>query len=144
MECRGFAIHHVLVEGWRATNGLAGVVDYEIETVARAQHLGAERLDAGSVAQVESVNGEAIAPLREVRFLYVASGGIARKTRRDYEVCTCTQQLDASLISDLDASAGDEGDAAAQIGRLRTLRGNRDRPGFRVAGTAPAERRSVS
>src|SRR6185312_15295260 len=122
VERGGFALHHVFVEGWRATNCLAGVVDYEVQTIARAQHLGAERLDTRRVTQVESVDGEPIAPRRKVRLLRVTRRGVARKARRDYEVCACAQQLDTSLISDLDSSASEQRNAAAQIGRLRTLR----------------------
>src|SRR6185437_14222834 len=118
----GFAFHHVFVEGRRATNSLAGVVDYEVQTIARAQHLGAERLDTRRVTQIEPVDGEPVAPLRKVRFLRVARRRVAWKARCDYEMCTGAQKPDAGLISDLDSSAREQRNTAAQIGGLRTLR----------------------
>ena len=61
------ALHHVLVEIGRTPDGLARVVDDEVEPVARGEQLVAERLDARRVAQIESEDLEPIAPLAESR-----------------------------------------------------------------------------
>ena len=111
----------MLVEVGRTPHGLAGVVDDEVEAIARGQQLAAERLDARRVAQVESEDLEAIAPLGEVRLLRVARRGVAREARRDDELRAGAQQLEAGLIADLHAPAGEQRDAAAQVGELGAL-----------------------
>ncbi len=70
------------------------------------------------MTQVEPEDLESIAPLAEIRLLGVARRRIARETRRDDQPRAATQQLQASLIADLDASAGQQRYASAQIREL--------------------------
>ena len=119
---RGLALHHVAVEVGRPPHGLAGVVDDEVEPVARRQQVRAERLDARRVAQVEPEDLEPVAPVLEVRLARVPRRRVAREARRHDQLRARAQQLDPGLVADLHAPAGEQRDAAAQVGRLRPLR----------------------
>ena len=66
-ERRPFGRHHVRVELRRTADGLAGVVDDEVEAFTRGDEVAAERLDARRVAQVESDDLQPVPPLAEVR-----------------------------------------------------------------------------
>ena len=68
-------LHHVRVELRRPPHGLAGVVDDEVEPVARGEQVAAERLDARRVPQIEPEDLEPVAPVAEVGLLRVARGG---------------------------------------------------------------------
>ena len=81
----------------------------------------AERLDARRVAQVEPEDLEPVAPLVEVGLLRVAIRGIAREARGDDELRARPQQLDPRLVPDLHAPAGEQRDAAREVGGLRAL-----------------------
>ena len=59
---------------------------------------------------------------REVRLLRVARGRIAGEPGRDDEVRARSQELEAGLVADLHAAAGQQRDAPAQIGQLAALR----------------------
>ena len=61
------------------------------------------------------------APLAEVRFLRVARGGIAREAGGDDQLRAGAQQLQAGLVADLDPAAGEQRDAAAQVGQFGAL-----------------------
>ncbi len=74
MQGLGFASHHVSVKARRSPHGLAGVVDNEVEAIARAQEFVAEGFHAGCVAQIQTEDLETVAPFTEVRLL-----GIARR-----------------------------------------------------------------
>ena len=118
---RGLAVEHVPVEGRRAPHGLARVVDDEVEPVAGRQEVRAEGLDARRVPQVEPEDLEPVAPVLEVRL-----GGVAARPHRagtggDDQRGAGAQQLDPGLVADLHAPAGEQRDAAAQVGRLRPL-----------------------
>ena len=114
-------LHHVRVEVGRTAHRLAGVVDDEVEPVARGQQLAAERLDARRVPQVESEDLEPVAPVAEVGLGGVARGGVAGKARGDDEVRARAQQLEPGLVADLDPPAGEQRHAAAQVGQLGAL-----------------------
>src|SRR5260221_10188632 len=100
-----FVGHHVLIEIWRTPHRLAGVVDDEIQAFAGLEQVPAEGFHAGSVAQIETKNFEPVPPIVEIRFAGVARSGVARETRRDDKLRPGPQQLDASLIAYLYASA---------------------------------------
>ena len=102
---RRLPFHHVRVERRRPANGLAGVVDDEVEAMARLQHLAAERLHAGRMSQVEAEDLEPIAPFAEIGLARVARRRIPRKARGDDEVGARTKQLESRLIADLHAAA---------------------------------------
>ena len=110
--------HHVRVELGRPADGLAGVVDDEVEALARGDQVAAERLHARRVAQVETEDLEPMAPVAEVGFLRVARRGVARKPGRHDEVRAGAQELQAGLVADLHAPAGQQRDASAQIRQL--------------------------
>ena len=81
----------------------------------------AERLDARRVPQVEPEDLEPVAPVVEVRLARVPGRGVAREARRDDQLRARAQQLDPGLVADLHAPAGEQRDAAAQIGGLGAL-----------------------
>ena len=116
---RPFRRHHVRVEVGRTPDGLAGVVDDEVEPFARGDEVAAERLDGGRVAQVETEDFESVTPIAEVGLLRVARRGVPREARRDDEVRAGAEELQAGLVADLDASAGEQRDTAAQVRELR-------------------------
>src|SRR5262245_61690232 len=114
--------HHVRVEiGWPA-HGLTCVVDDEVETIARLEHLSTERLNTRRVTQVEPEDLEAIAPLLEVRLVGVSRRRIAWEPSGHDEPRTAAQELQAGLIADLDATTGQQRDASAKVGQLGALR----------------------
>jgi hypothetical protein len=110
-----FAFHHVGVELGRAADGLAGVVDDEVEAREGRHEVAAEGFDAGGVAEVEAEDLEAVAPIGEVGFPGVALGGVAGEAGGDDEVRAGAEEFDAGLVADFDASAGEEGVAAAEV-----------------------------
>ena len=63
---RRLALDHVAIELRRPPHGLAGVVDDEVEPLARRAQVLAERLDARRVAQIEPEDLEPVAPDVEV------------------------------------------------------------------------------
>ena len=117
---RRFLGDQVRVELGRAADGLARVVDDEVEARAGGDDLSAERLDARRVAQVETEDLEAPAPVGEVGFQRVACGSIARKTRGDDQVRAGAQELESGLVSNLHAAARQQCDASPQIRQLRS------------------------
>ena len=116
---RPFCRHHVRVELRRTPDGLACVVDDEVEALARGDEVAAERLHRGRIAQVEIEDFESAPPIVEIGLLRVARRGVAREPCRDDEVRAGAEELQAGLVADLDAPAGEERDAAAQIRELR-------------------------
>ena len=50
-----------------------------------------------------------------------ALDGVVGKARRDNDVGAGADQLDGNLVSNLDAAASDNGDAALAVGRLKPL-----------------------
>src|SRR5688572_24762697 len=83
---RSLPFHHMLVELGRTAHGLTGVVDDEVESVTGGEKLATERLNAGSVPQVEAEDLQPVAPLAEVRLGSVAGGRVAGKSGSDNEV----------------------------------------------------------
>jgi hypothetical protein len=81
----------------------------------------AEQLDARRVPQIDAVDVEPARPLGSVDLAREPARGIAREPRRDDHLGARAQQEHRGLIADLHAPAGDERDAAAQIGRLVPL-----------------------
>src|SRR5581483_4213883 len=116
------AAHQMIVEADRATDGLACVVQDDVEAVVVREELPTERLDARRVTEVDAVDREAIAPLREVGLARVAIGGVPREARRHDYACAGAEEHDRRLIPDLDARAGDQRHASAEVRRLVTLR----------------------
>ena len=55
-EARRLAIHHMPIELGRTPDGLAGVVDDEVEPIVPAQQVAAELLDTRGVPQVQPVD----------------------------------------------------------------------------------------
>ncbi len=115
IEDDAFTLHHVGIKLGRAANGLAGVVDDEIEPRASGEQLLAEGLDAGCVAHVEAEDFETVAPVTKIGFHGVALGGVARKTSGDDELRAGAEEFEAGLIANLDAAPGEESDAAGEI-----------------------------
>ena len=109
------------VEGGRPADGLAGVVDDEVEPVARRHQLVAERLDARRVPEVEAEDLEPVAPLGEVGLARVAGGGVAGEAGGDDETRAGPQQLEPGLVADLDPPAREQRHRAAQVGGLGAL-----------------------
>ena len=118
---RQLGLHHVLVEGGRASNRLAGVVDEEVESVVGVEDACAQRLDTWCVAQVDAVDLQAMAPLGEVGLAGVAGGGVDGEPGHADDAGTGPQQHDGRLVADLDPAAGDQGGAACQVAGLGAL-----------------------
>ena len=110
-----FGGHHVRVEAGWTPDGLARVVDDEVEALARSHELAAERFHAGRVAQVEAEDLEPVRPIAEVGLLRIARGGVAREPRRDDQLRARAEKLQSRLVADLDATAGDERNPPAQV-----------------------------
>src|SRR5262245_4744928 len=102
-------------------NGLACVLDDEIEAGKAAFEQARERLHARREAQIEPVNLEPIAPRGEVALPRVTARRIVRKTRRHDDTRTRTEKQDRRLVSNFDAPTGHERHAAAEIGRLHAF-----------------------
>ena len=77
--------------------------------------------DARRVAEVEAEDLESVAPLVEVGLLGVARGGVAGEARRHDQLRARAKQLDPGLVADLDAAAGEQRDAAGEVGGLGAL-----------------------
>src|SRR5687767_10555189 len=117
----GLARHHVGVEAGRTPHGLTRVIDDEVETRARGEQLAAEGLDAGRMAQVEAEDLEAMTPFSKVRLTGVTRRRIPWEARSHDQVRTAAQQLESRLVADLHAPAGEQRDAATEIGQLGAL-----------------------
>ena len=87
--------------------------------------------------EIQTEDFETISPVAEIGLARIPGRRIARKTRRDDHVRARSKQLQAGLIADLDAPAGQQRDAAPEIGQLGALSRN---SGRRTAGTS--DRRS--
>ena len=118
----GLPGHHVRVEVRWTAHRLTRVVDDHVEAVARRHELAAEGFHARRMAEIQAVDVQPIAPLAEVRLLRVARGRIAGEPGRDDQVRARSQELEAGLVADLHATAGQQRDAPAQIGQLGALR----------------------
>src|SRR5439155_6388927 len=105
----------------RAADGLAGVVDDEVEPVAGREQLVAEGLDARRVPEVEPEDLEPVSPAAEVRFPGVARRRVAGEAGGDDQPGAGPEQLNAGLVADLDASAGEQRSAAREVGSLGAL-----------------------
>src|SRR6185503_19274715 len=88
---------------------------------ASIEELAAERLDARRMAQVEAEDLQAMAPLGEIRLLRVALRRVAGKACGDDDVRAAAQELEAGLVADLHAAAGEQRHTAAQVGELGAL-----------------------
>ena len=73
------------------------------------------------MAQVEAVDLQPVAPLGEVGLGRVARCRVARETRGDDQLGAGAQQLQAGLVADLHAAAGEQRHAPAQVGQLAAL-----------------------
>ena len=119
------AVHHVRVELRRTAHGLAGVVDDEVEP---------RRASASSWRQNASTLGvwRRSRPKISSRSPHSAKSGSARVARRRVarearghdQLRAGAQQLDAGLVADLHPAAGEQRDAAAQVGRSRCACGS--------------------
>jgi hypothetical protein len=74
------------------------------------------------MAQVEPEDLEPVCPLAEVRLLRIALRRVPGKARGHDEPRAAAQQLEAGLVADLHASAGQERHPAVEIGQLGALR----------------------
>ena len=110
--------HHVCVEVRWPPNGLTRIVDDEVEALARGEHLAAERLDARRVSKVQTEDLQPFSPLLEIGLLRVPLRRITRKPRRHDQTRASSKQLQAGLIADLHAPAGQEGRAPAEVRQL--------------------------
>jgi len=117
----GFSRDHVAVEGGWTPHRLAGVVDDEVEPLPTVGEVSTERIDTRGVAQVEAEHLEVVAPVGEVRFARVPARAVAGKPSGDDQLRPGAQQLDPRLITDLDATAGEERYAAAKVSDFASL-----------------------
>ena len=73
------------------------------------------------MAQVQAEHFQPVAPVLEVRFGGVTRRGVAREAGGDDQRRTGTQQFESGLVADLDATAGEQRHAPAQVGGLGAL-----------------------
>ena len=99
----------------RAADGLAGVVDEDVERPAGGDLVG-ERDDLRGVAQVDADDPQALQPVLAVGHRGEAARGVARKARRDRRVGAVAQQPQRDVHADLRAPAGEQRAAPAQVG----------------------------
>ena len=74
------------------------------------------------MAEVDAVDGEAVAPFLEVGLARVAARGVVREARGDDHARAGTETHDRRVVADLHARAREKRDAAAQVGGLVPLR----------------------
>ena len=86
MQWAVFTLHHVRIKIRRTTDGLAGIIDDEIEPLIFRDHMTAKRLDAGRVAQVESENLKPMPPVLKIQLLRITHRRITGKTGGDDEM----------------------------------------------------------
>src|SRR3989338_1365725 len=116
------ALHHMGVEIRRPPHGLAGIIDDEIQPLARRKKMPAESLDAGRMAQVQAEDLQPVAPDLEIRFGGIAHRRVPREAGADYELRPGAEKLYPGLVAYLDAPAGEQGNAAVQVGGLGALK----------------------
>ena len=102
------SLHQVSVEAGRASHRLAGVVDDEVEAGLVLQQLAAEELDAGRMPQIEPVDRQPVAPLREVLLGRVAAGRVVGEAGGHEHPRAGAEELDRRLVADLHPCAGDQ------------------------------------
>ncbi len=115
------ALHHVRVKIRRTPHGLAGVVDDEIQPRIFRHHMLAKCLHARRVPQIEPENLQPMSPLLKIRFGGITHRRVARKPCGHDELRAAAEQLDAGLITDLHATAGEQRHAPAQVGQFAAL-----------------------
>ena len=103
----GRADLQVKVRGYRVELEEVENALLRLEPVQGRIEMARERIDARRVAQVEAVDIQSMGPVSVVGFGGVARRRIAGEPRRDDDVSTAAQQLDAGLVTDLDPGAGD-------------------------------------
>jgi hypothetical protein len=91
----------------RTSNGLAGVVNDEIQSRLSVRQMPAKSLNAGRAAHVQSEDLKAVCPFAEIGFPRVALRRVAGETRRDNEMSTCAKELQTGLIANFHAPAGE-------------------------------------
>ena len=115
------AVQQVRVKAGRPPHGLRGVVREDVEPPEPRFQVAREQLDARRVAQVEAVELEALAPLREVGLGGVAARGVAGKARGGDHAGARAEHLQRGLVTDLQTRAGDDRDAPVEPRGLRAL-----------------------
>ena len=80
-----------------------------------------ECIDAGSMAQVETENLEAMGPVGEVGLAGVAVCGVPGEARGDDQAGSRAEELQSGLISDFYAASGEKSDASVKIGGFGAL-----------------------
>eukprot|EP00962_Isochrysis_galbana_P024044 scaffold7344_cov127-Isochrysis_galbana.AAC.5 len=100
----------------------SGAISASISHVAElGAHVLAQTLDGGHVTKVDAIHVQPLRPLDEVWERGKALGGIHRKPRRREHSRATPEQLEGGAEADFDACAGEEDDAAVQVGSLRAL-----------------------
>ena len=100
---------------------MAGIVDDEVEAVARGEQVAAEGFDTGSVAKVEAEDFQPVRPGIKIRFGGIAGCGVARKARGDDKMRAAAEEFDPGLITDFDAAASQQRDSPFQISEFSAL-----------------------
>jgi hypothetical protein len=138
---------------------LARIVEDVVEPRQAFRQKPCEELDARRVPLIEAVNLQAGAERRIVGFLRIPLHRIDREARGRHHVRARPQELERGLESDLHASARDQREASAQVGRLLALgvveiaafaahrvviaMHRHERPLAHIAGAALAELRAI-
>jgi hypothetical protein len=114
-------VEQVRVERGRPADGLARVVDQDVEPGERALEVAREDLDGGGVPQVQAVDVQAVLPVREVALARVALRGVVGEARGGDHRSTGAEHLEGGLEADLDPRPRDHGDPAVEGDGLEAL-----------------------
>src|SRR5689334_3588821 len=109
------------IEARGPPDGLTRIVNEEVETLFGAIEMPRERFDTRRMAEIDSVDLEAIAEALEVRLARVAKRGVTRKARAHDDPRTRAKKENRRLVADLHARAADECHATAEIRALGAL-----------------------
>ena len=71
---------------------------------------------SGEMKKIEPEDFQAMFPVFEIRFLGIAQCGVAGEAGGNDQVGAGAEEFDAGLVADFHAAAGEEGDAAFEIG----------------------------
>src|SRR5690348_6698933 len=109
------------IKCWWSPYRLCCVIDKNIQSGIGGKEILDEALDAGKVAQIETIDAQTAAPLRKIDLLSITSRRIVGEACGDNHGCSGTQQFEARRISNLDAPARYQRDHAAQVGTLQAF-----------------------
>ena len=114
-EVHGLERYEVRVVGGRPTNGLASVVDDDVQSMVALAHEVTPPLEHSQVPKVEAVDVQPCAPNVRVAFRGESSRGVSDETGRGDHHGSAPQQLQGDAVADFDARARDDAHHAFHV-----------------------------